>query len=73
MNTRLGRVGRRLAAALCVMLATMYGWLIVWPWPIGSAPSAYADPRMSTGTNFSRGTARIARSTSASLMPLRSS
>ena len=40
----------RLAPRGCsVILATMNGWLIVWPAPIGRAPSAYASRRHGLG------------------------
>src|SRR4051812_41612935 len=42
------------------MRATMYGWEMVCPDPIGSAASAYARCRSSGGTKSSRGTRSIA-------------
>src|SRR4051812_3121869 len=48
------------------MRATMYGYEIVWPCPIGSAASAYARRRSAVGTNDSRGTLAIASSTRSS-------
>src|SRR5712691_3294407 len=50
------------------MKATMYGWEIVWPSPIGSAASSYARARSSSGTNSSRGTRAMASSTRSSRM-----
>ena len=50
------------------MRATMYGWEIVCPWPIGSAASAYARWRSPCGTKSSRGTRSIASSTRSSTM-----
>ena len=38
------------------IVATMYGWEIVCPCPIGRAPSSYACSLRSTGTKTSRGT-----------------
>src|SRR5437764_338811 len=48
------------------MSATMYGCEIVWPPPSGSAASAYASSRSSSGTKSSRGTRAIAASTASS-------
>src|SRR5438105_3289170 len=48
--------------------ATMYGCEIVCPSPIGSAASSYARRRSDSGTNSSRGTRSIARSTFSSTM-----
>src|SRR5579862_3560121 len=55
------------------MSATMYGWEIVWPAPIGRAASAYAPCRTSSGTKSSRGTRPIAASTRSSSIPRRRS
>src|SRR5437763_13932850 len=51
----------------------MYGCEIVWPAPIGSAASAYAASRTSSGTKSSRGTRAMAASTRSSSMPRRRS
>src|SRR6266566_4848193 len=51
----------------------MYGCEIVWPALIGSAASAYAASRRSSGTKSSRGTRAIAASTRSSSMPRRRS
>src|SRR5262245_57664057 len=45
------------------MMPTMSGCEIVWPWPMGSAPSSKARWRMRGGTNSARGTACIAART----------
>ena len=50
------------------MRATMYGWLIVWPPPMGSGWSSYARSASPPKTKASRGTAPIAASTRSSLM-----
>src|SRR5262245_54402298 len=47
----------------------MNGCEIVWPDPMGSAPSSYASPRMPSGTKSSRGTRAIASSTRSSEIP----
>src|SRR4051794_25965874 len=51
------------------MSATMYGWEIVCPQPIGSAASVYASSCSSFGTKSSRGIRAIAASTASSPMP----
>ena len=47
----------------------MYGWLIVWPWPIGGGLVGERLAGGSSGKNYSRGTARSASSTRSSRMP----
>src|SRR3990172_7810508 len=49
-------------------MATIKGWEMVWPDPIGSGSFSYALLRSSGGTNSSRGTRRIASSTRSSLI-----
>src|SRR4051812_22095296 len=68
-STRLSGAG----SASIVMQATIQGCDIVWPSPIGSAPSRYASPRTSSGRKRSRGTSIIARRTHSSSMPRRRS
>ena len=58
-----------MSPAAWVITATMYGCEIVCPSPIGSGRSSYANRASATGTNRSRGTARMASSTSGSVMP----
>src|SRR5439155_688444 len=53
-------------ASASQILATMYGWEIVCPPPIGSAASSYARSRSESGTNSSRGTRSIAARTRSS-------
>src|SRR3954471_10287440 len=45
------------------MWATSDGWLIVWPAPMGSAPSSQARSRSCSGTKRSRGTRATASTT----------
>ena len=56
------------SASISQIRATMYGWEIVWPSPIGSAASSYARSRNGSGTKSSRGTRSIAASTRSSAM-----
>ena len=58
-----------LSPAAWVITATMYGCEIVCPSPIGSGRSSYANRASAAGTKRSRGTARMASSTSGSVMP----
>src|SRR5690242_11979734 len=58
-----------LSRAAAVIAATMYGWEMVWPCPMGSGPSWYARSTIEARTKHSRGTSRIACSTSGSVMP----
>src|SRR5438876_677702 len=51
------------------MVATIYGWEMVWPAAIGRALSSYARAASSAGANRSRGTARQAARTRSSRIP----
>lgn len=55
------------------MTATMYGWLIVCPSPMGKGLSSYASSRKDSSTNKCRGTSPRAESTLGSLIPLATS
>ena len=52
-----------------LIIATMNGWEIVCPYPMGSGWSPYATSLLSSGTKRWRGTVRIASSTFGSVMP----
>src|SRR5260370_1227637 len=59
----------RRGASAAVMSATINGWEIVWPLPIGSGASSYASAARWGGRNHSRGTHAIAASTRRSRIP----